>query len=325
MVRALPAELEVVAAAQSGLLTRQQLASAGIDAAKLRRRLESHWRLVLPGVVHLSRAPLRAEQRPVAAVLMAGPASVITGAAAAAWHGLRNGPAVARVDVLVPSGRDRRAAFVRITRTTRPPSEVHRDGVLAVTAVARAVADLCRGTRDARQARAVVIEAVQRRMTSTAKLRHELHAGARRGSAVLRLAIEAAETGAWSVPEHDLLMLIAGSSTLPTAWPNPVLHGTDGRRLPSPDVWFDEVGVAVQVHSSAYHSSGPDWDRTVRSDSALAEAGILRLAVTPREIALSPEETVRRIEAICATRSPAQRPPVVMTPRAAGVTDRVRP
>jgi hypothetical protein len=312
---AMPDGLQRVAAAQSGLVTRRQLAEAGLDSAAVRRRLVSEWRLVLPGVVHLSRVPLTQTQRPVATALMAGPGAVITGATAARWHGLSNAGPSTHVDVLVASGRDRRAGFARVVRTARLPVDLHCDGVLTFAPAARAVADLCRALRDERQARAVAIEAVQRGKATVEQLRHELHAGPRRESLLLRLAVEAAETGAWSVPEHDLLGLVAASRVLPRAWPNPLLQRADGVRLPSPDLWFDDVGVAVQVHSVTHHAAGADWDRTVRSDSALAEAGILRVSVTPREIALSPRETLLRIEAVHGSRGPSDRPRVVMTPR----------
>ena len=313
--------LRSVAEHQRGILTRAQLAQDGLPAAGLRRRLVADWRLVLPGVVSLGSHPLTHEQRLVAAVLMAGPDGALTGAAATRAFGVTNTPASAqRIDVLVPDNHaSRSAGFVRVVRTRRMPVAPRHDGPLVFAPPARAIADLCRQLHDERVARAVVIEAVQRRTTTLAELQHELYAGPRRGSALLRRAVEAAATGAWSAPEHDLLLLLARSRQLPHPWPNPRLATTSGQRLPSPDVWFDDVGMAVQVHSRRHHGDGEDWDRTVRQDSALAEAGVLRLSVTPREIAVAPGDVLSRIERLHASRRPADRPGVVMTPRQPGL------
>jgi len=319
--QSLSPSLLALADRQLGLVTRHQLRADGLSAAALRRRLASGWRLVLPGVVHLGRGPLAGDARLVAALLMAGPGAVVTGAAAARRHGLTNVPDWAmHVDVLVPVHRAARTVgFVRVARTRRMPDGTHHDGPLVLAPAARAVADLCRTSREERDARALLIETVQQRRASIEALRHELLAGPRRGSAILRIGLDAVTAGAWSAPEHDLLALLATSRTLPHAWPNPRLATAAGERLPTPDVWFDDVGLAVQVHSAQHHSARADWTRTVRSDSALAEAGVLRISITPHEIAVAPRDVLARIERVHASRHGLARPPVVMTPQ---TTDR---
>ncbi|MEN0129678.1 MAG: hypothetical protein AAGC49_09580 [Brevundimonas sp.] len=187
--------------------------------------------------------------------------------------------------------------------------------MLQLAPVARAVADACRFRSDERYATALVIESIQRGKVSAQAVADELHAGPMRHSGSLRAALTAAGTGAWSAPEADLVRLVSSSPHLPTPFLNPVLTTMKGARLPSPDLWLDDVGLAVQVHSYAHHASGPDWERTVRTDSALAEAGILRLSLTPSEIIRHPAATLRRIEALHASRSPKDRPSVLMTPR----------
>lgn len=318
MVRhSLSPSLHALAERQLGVVTRGQLLADGLSAAAVRRRLVSEWRLVLPGVVSLGRQPLAGDARLIAALLMAGPDGVVTGAAAARRHGLTNVPGWAvHVDVLVPFNHASRAAgFVRILRTRRMPDGTHHDGPLVLAPVARAVADLCRVVLDERDTRAVVIEAVQKGRVSVDALQHELLAGPRRGSAPLRRGVDAAASGAWSAPEHDLLLLLARSPTLPHAWPNPRLTTASGQRLPTPDAWFDDVGLAIQVHSQRHHAASDDWARTVRADSALAEAGVLRLSVTPREIISAPRDVLARVERLYGSLRASDRPAVVMTPR----------
>jgi len=312
----LPRPLQATAQRQHQLVTREQLSDAGLSPGMVRRRVATSWRMVLPGVVLLGRTTLEPTQKLIAAQLHTGPDAVLTGAAAASWHGLRYAEADEYVDVLVSvEQRQRTTGFVRTRRTRRPAQPVAGGGMLRVAPVARAVADACRFRADQRYATALVIEAVQRRKTPLASIVDELHAGPTRDSATLRRAVIAAAGGAWSAPENDLILLVASSHTLPTPWVNPQLSTLDGTRLPTPDLWLDDVGMAIQVHSFQHHSSGPNWERTIRADSALAEAGILRLSLTPTEISHRPRATLRRIEVMHASRSPADRPPIRMTPR----------
>ena len=122
--------------------------------------------------------------------------------------------------------------------------------------------------------RRLVIAAVQRRHVTTDQLLAEVEAGAIRGSAVVRRAVHDAGSGAWSLPEADVLAACTRSRVLPRIWPNPELVAPDGTRLPSPDGWIDEVGLAIQVHSREYHLRDADWEGTVQADTLLGSHGI---------------------------------------------------
>ena len=51
---------------------------------------------------------------------------------------------------------------------------------------------------------------------------------------------------------------------------NPVLEHDGGlRALTSPDLWFDDVRLAVMVQSKQYHAASLDWDATVEYGSDL--------------------------------------------------------
>jgi hypothetical protein len=97
-------------------------------------------------------------------------------------------------------------------------------------------------------------------------------------------------------------------------WLNPALAGHDGVRLPTPDGWFDDVGLAVQVHSWRWHSSMIDWDATVTSDGILAEYGVVVVGVTPKAARAAPAEVLRRIERAFRHAALRPRPSVVATP-----------
>jgi len=314
------ATAQAIADRQHGLVTRRQLYDAGLSPAVVRAEVRARWSFALPGVVHLARGPLTEQQRLVAASLLVGGGAMVTGAAAAALHGLTNARADGFVDVLVPTTRaSRTVGFVRTVRTDRLPTEPRRavGGLVRLAPPARAVADACRRRRDVRYAEALVIEAVQRDVVTLRALFDELGAGPVQHSRALRHAVDRAAEGAWSAPESELVRLCSTSTRLPVPWTNPRLTTSDGVPLPTPDLWFDDVGLAVQVHSRTHHAAGPDWERTVRTDSVLAEAGVLRIAVTPSEIYRDGEEVVRRLERVHGTRSTADRPAVVAVPRLA--------
>jgi hypothetical protein len=181
------------------------------------------------------------------------------------------------------------------------------------------VADAAHDAESDDHAREIVLEAVQRRLVRPADLRHELEAGARNGSRRVRLAVEDVEAGAWSVPEASVLVALRSSRLLPPAWPNPRLSMASGLRLPSPDAWFDDVALAVQVHSRRFHELGRDWERTVMRDGIFAACGVPVVAVTPSRIARDPAGVVRLVERAYLAARGRPRPDVLMQPRGPGV------
>jgi hypothetical protein len=161
-----------------------------------------------------------------------------------------------------------------------------------------------------------VLEAVQRRLVTIDDLRHELEAGPRQGSRALRAALAEAEQGAWSVPEARLAELVRACPGLPEMWANPRLVA-GGVTLPTPDGWFDDVGLAIQVHSKQYHSGDLEWEKTVSADGVYAEHGIPLVAVTPRQIATQSETVLTRVQRAYRQAAQRPRPPVRATPRSA--------
>ena len=136
-----------------------------------------------------------------------------------------------------------------------------------------------------------------------------------RDSGPLRGPLQEAATGAWSVPESELLGLVATSSVLPTPWANPVLVGPSGIRLTTPDAWFDDVAFAVMVHSRRHHSEADQWDDTVDTDGDLVAAGVVVAGVTPRRLRQRPEAVLARLEQTYLSARRRPRPGVRATPR----------
>jgi len=301
---------------QNGLATRNQLLTAGISPSALRWRLDHSWRTVLPGVVATFTGKLDPLQLLVAAQLYAGPDAVISSWTAAGWHGVQAARRASVIRLTVPERRSaRRTGTVIVTRTSRPDPSPWERGVLRICSRARAIVDAAREVRNEIRAREIVIEGVQRGIVTVEAVRHELECGPRQGSAYVRRAVDAAEAGVWSVPEADLLGILRASRLLPEIWANPVLTAPDGRRLPTPDAWIDEVGLAIQVHSRTYHLRDQDWNGTVAADSALGEYGVVVLRLTPQMINTDPSAIRTQVENAYRAGCDRPRPQVRARPR----------
>jgi hypothetical protein len=166
------------------------------------------------------------------------------------------------------------------------------------------------------EARALLIDAVHRRIVRLDDVHHWIEARRPNGRLRLRRALVEAASGAWSLPEADLARLVATSLVLPPAWLNPELRDHEGRRLTTPDLWLDDVAMAIMVHSREFHAGVLDWETTVDRDGDLAASRVVVIGVTPGSLARDPDGVLRRIEAAYETaRRSGLRAAVVATPR----------
>jgi hypothetical protein len=266
---------------QFGIVARRQALACAVTpkAITYRARADGPWQIVLPGVYLRGRGNLTAKQRAVAAFLYAGAAIAVTGPAALAFHGLPDSHGDL-VDVLVPVSNQRCSiGFARLRRTTVETGAICQDGVVRYAPLDRAIADTARMLTDIRAVRAVVATAVQRGEVQLWQLTRELDLGPKRHSALLRQAVAEVAAGVRSAAEADLLTLITAAK-LPEPLYNARLYvGQDF--LASPDVWWPEYGVAVEVDSKAWHLSPADWERTLARHARMTAQGILVLHFPP--------------------------------------------
>lgn len=302
-------------ATQSFLATRGQLLELGVTRATIDWNVGRTWHYVLPGVVQTSAGDLDVVGQHVAALLYAGPGSLLAGPTAARYMGVRGLPADPHVHVLV-SGRQRarRVRWVQVHRSAVHEPRPLKAGGRRWTSKARSILDAARWAATDDEGRAVVIEAVQRRIVRIGDLSRELDRGPRQGSARLRLALAEAAQGSWSVPEADLAGILSGSRVLPAPMLNPRLRAGK-ESLIRPDLWFEDVGLAVMVHSWQYHAEGDDWSATVEKDGELSSYGVTVIGVSPRAIRKGPDRVLRYIERAYTTARSRSRPDVVATPR----------
>ncbi|GAB2677316.1 hypothetical protein GCM10027194_06840 [Thalassiella azotivora] len=269
---------------QRGIVHRRQLYEGGLTREQLRWALGRRWTAVLPGVVATFTGALDDDQQLVAALLYAGDPAILTATEALRLHGVRYLPRRRTIRVLVRERRRRRqAGQVVVQPTVRFDAGSSVRGFPAATP-ARALVDAATELRDQPSTTAVVLDVVQRGLSTVTALRHEIERGPVRGSGRVRRALAAAELGAWSRPEADLLAVVGTSAVLPPPAVNPLLVTPTGQVVARPDLWFGEVGLAVQVHSREHHTVGLAFDRTLRTDSLLTAAGATVLAFTPAQI-----------------------------------------
>jgi hypothetical protein len=293
---------------QCAVASRAQLLALGLsdNAMQYRLRAGGPWQVLLPGVYLGSTGAPSLVQKEVAALLYAGPGSLITGPAALLHHGLR-APFLEAIDVLVRQRRQRAStAFVRVHRTALMPARIWSSGPVRLVPVARAVADTARQLGDVRDVRAVVADAVQLGRCTVSQLGVELGRGPIRGSAMFRSVLAEVADGIRSTAEGDLRALIK-AARLPMPLFNPSLYDGD-TFLGKPDAWWPDAGVAGEADSREWHLGPSGWDRTRNRHDLMAAAGIIVLHFSPRELRREPAKVVQLIKG--ALDRGSQRPPL---------------
>jgi hypothetical protein len=217
---------------QLSVVSREQLLTLGLtdSAMQYRVRARGSWQTLLPGVYLGVTGSPSMPQKEMAALLYAGPGSLITGPVALMDYSIRSTPDLDTIDVLVPAKRQRGSAgFARLHRTRRMPSQTASSGPVRFVLVARAVADTVWQLTSLNETRAVVAEAVQLGRCTVNQLASELANGPVRGSAMFRTVLSEVADGVRSVAEGDLRDLIK-TARLPMPLFNPVV--VCGREVP---------------------------------------------------------------------------------------------
>jgi very-short-patch-repair endonuclease len=293
--------LDQVLSRQYGVISLSQATRFGItmSAVRYRSRPGGSWQRIFPGVYLTVSGTPTVDQLDIAALLYGGRNATLTGLAALRRLGYRF-QSTRFVDVLVPVSCGRRSRdYVRIIRTAQFPRLVLVEGEMQSVMVPRAVVDATMAMRDIRDVRALVAGAVQQRACKVQDLRAEIANRRLRDAGRFRTVLAEVGDGVRSSPEGDLMDLIR-RGRLPTPYYNPRLY-LDGKFLCSPDVWWPQVGLAVEVDSQEWHLSPQDWQQTMERHARMAAAGIRVLHFSPSQILTQSAEviaTIRRALAV---------------------------
>jgi len=280
---------------QLAVASRAQLLRLGLtDNAMQWRVRKGRWQVLLPGVYLGMNGTPSLAQKETAALLYAGPGSLITGPTALLHYSIRSAAAADVIDALVAADRQRRSTgFVRLHRTGRMPSRVASIGPVRLVPVPRAVADTARQLDSLRDVRAVVADAVQLGRCTVGQLAEELRSGPIKGSAMLRSVLSEVCEGIRSTAEGDLRDLIR-AARLPEPLYNPSLYDGD-TFIARPDAWWPDAGVAAEADSREWHLSPAGWDRTRSRHDLMAELGIIVLHFSPRQIRREPAAVAKML------------------------------
>jgi len=302
-------QLARIARGQYDVVARSQALECGMTRGTIEYRLrpDGPWRQILPGVYLTVTGSVSQEQRETAALLYAGPRSVITGAVAVRRHNLRCA-GLNILDVLVPADTHRKSTgFVQIQRTTRMPETLYTTGPLRFTSPARAVADAARGMTRFSDVQALVCEAVQRGRCTLEELVQELDQGPSSGRRWYRMALAEVSEGIRSAAEAQLKNLIDRSDLERPVY-NADLYTLDGIFLGRPDAWFESAGVAGEVDSREYHMGAKDYEETTRRHNRMEAAGIHVLHWLPSTIRAEPHRVLADLRSAIAAGN--KRPPL---------------
>jgi hypothetical protein len=293
---------------QHEVITRAQALGCGLTRSGLTHRIRAGgpWQALLPGIYLSVTGTPDHDQLDMAALLYAGPGSLLTGAAALRHHGL---PAqdTAAIDVLVPAGRQCSSrSFVAVQRTTRIPADIFAADAIRCVRAPRAVADALRRMTDVRPARALAAAGLASGACSLEQLERELAEGPIRHSALLRQVVRSIREGAGSAPRGALRALLMRSKL-----PLPVFDASiyDGSiMIARVDAWWAAAGVAAEVGSGGWQLSPGNWEAAMRRQTRLAEHGIIVLQLSASQLDSEPDAVLAAIGnalAAGASRGPA--------------------
>lgn len=261
------------------------------------------WQRMHPGVVLLHNGPPTRDQQLTAALLRAGPDAVVTGAEACRRYGLpARGP---EIHVLAPSSARGSGQLILERASPIPPaSDV---GGFPLVSPDRAVVDACRHLRSPDEATALVAAAIQRGRCTPESLRLEARTN-RFGTKLVRTVLK--ELGrAESVAERDARRLSRKIRLTTEHW-NVTIADADGLIIGRPDAWYDDVGLAWEIDSKAFHYGPRDYERTLARNSRYAAAGILVVQTLPTRLRDSPEQVARELKKAHRAAAARPRPPV---------------
>jgi hypothetical protein len=293
------ASLELLAAEQSGALTRRQLYRAGWTRWQVAAELRGHrWQRFGRQVLITHNGPLSRRSMWWAAVLEVSPRAALAGGAALVAAGLA-GVRVDEIDVAVPkSARPRRPAGIRVHETRRLRSEdVLHAGLPRVRPAPAAVLAALWADSD-RQAALFLVAVVQQRLCTPEDLVQAV-ARVRRHRRLPLLQAVAADVadGAQALSELDFARLCRRGG-LPEPSRQVVVSTRDGRCYL--DVEWDAWSVVAEIDGVA-HTQIDVWlaDSWRRNDLVLDGRTVLRfpglaLRLDPDRVLAQTEAALRR-------------------------------
>ena len=272
------------------VVTTQELRRAGLDPDIARRAVGAGaWTQLFPHTWLRTTGPAQRAHLVTAALGLAGPGAVLTGADGCAAIGLRDIPRQPSVAVLLPA-HVRRAPRPGITWLhTQEPVTAQRHGAHHVAEPERAILDAARLSGSLRDVRALLCEGVRDGWTSVDAQRAALLDGPRRHRRLAHSALDSIAEGARSAPECELadaLRPAVAAGRLAVLLNPQVL--IDGALVCCPDAYIVGSALGVELDSKRHHGGEQDFEATLRRHDRAAAYGLMLLHVTPQTLRRGP-------------------------------------
>lgn len=283
--------LDDLLARQAGVVTIEQAVACGVSAATVQRRArEGSWRRLHPRVYLAGGHRWTGEARVRAAALWAGADAVVSGPAAAWWHGMLDA-APEPVDVTVPGrAKPRPRPGVALHRRDLDVHDLAELRGIVVTAAPLTALEAAAALADGS---AFLDRALQRHVRLPALYRAYCRNLGRAGSARAGQLLVAAADRAESVAERLLHALLRGAGL--TGWVAGLPFGA--YRL---DVAFPAHRLAIEVDGWAWHVDVARFRNDRRKGNALAAAGWDLLRFTWHDLDGRPAACLAEIRAALA-------------------------
>jgi hypothetical protein len=97
---------------------------------------------------------------------------------------------------------------------------------------------------------------------------------------------------------------------LPDPWWNVPVHDERGRLLGIADAWFDEVALAWEINSYAWHLNPEDYAREISRTATMTAANVMVLPVLPTTLHRDPDGSMATLVAAYESAARRPRPPV---------------
>lgn len=277
---------ERLVARQAGVVSLAQAVAAGMSPGTVQRRVrEGRWSRLHPGIYLVGGHRRTDEGRIRAAWLWGGPYSVVTGPAAAYWHGMLD-DAPATIDLTVPAHtKPRPQPGIRLTRRDLYASDITELTDIRVAAPPFAALETALALPDGST---FLDRALQRHVRFPAVHRSFCRNMGRHGSSAAGRLLVAAADRADSAAERLLVRLLRGA-------------GIQGWVLGHPlgpywiDLAFPAERVAIEVDGWAWHVDPDRFRNDRRKGNYITRSGWDLLRFTWHGLQGQPAESIAEI------------------------------
>ncbi len=290
-----------VADMQHGVVTLDQLRSAGLSDSAVRKRAQAgRLHRVHRGVYAVGRSLLTEKGRWMAAVLACGPGAVLSHRSAAALWGLRQDWRRS-IDVTAPGRRGRVPAGIVAHRdgTLRAQDRTTVNGIPCAS-VARTLLDLAAGV-SGNELRREIGEAEVLKIFDLAAMREVIECSpGRRGVARLRMGVAELDpqTGRTRNEMERRFLALCRQGKLPPPEVNVRLNVRG--RIFEPDFLWRDAKLIIETDGRAFHDTATAFERDRRRDQQLMLDGWQVARCTWWQIFDEPAEVARIVQGLLA-------------------------